>query len=119
MNLPELTKGKIDSFIQKEDLRKKLIAQISKDMEMSGFDFSEQIKDSYQDLLEHLERLITPLFEKSSPKLFSLLYRVDVSEKEIALAGLELPDYTHPQILSHVILKRELKKVLIREYYRS
>ncbi|WP_304235906.1 hypothetical protein [Jiulongibacter sediminis] len=102
-------------------MRKKLIAQISKDMEMSGFDFefSELKRDSYQDLFKHMESLITPLFEKSSPKLFSLLYRIDVSEKEIALAGLELPDYTHPQILSHVILKRELKKVLIREYYRS
>jgi hypothetical protein len=121
MDLPEPSKENIESFFDEGDLRKELMLQISKDFEMSGLvcDIDEKQAISYQKLLKEIESLIRPLFGTNSQRLFAMLYRIDVSEREIALAGLELPDFSHTQILAHLVIKRELKKVLIRKYYKT
>jgi len=90
-------------------------------MESCGLELSlpEAGTLSYDSLLQELNGLIGPLFEGNSQKLFSLLYRIDISEKDLSVAGLELKDYSHSEIISHVIIVRELRKILIREYYNN
>ena len=116
MNLPEL-KPKL--MLQQTDLLEKLVLQLLKDFATAGLDvrFSATTNSSYDWLLGELNALIQPLFESSSSKLYALLYRIDVTDKDIAKAGLDLKDYSHSEIIAHAIILRELKKVLIREYY--
>ncbi len=121
MNLPELQGASLHSLLQQSDLREKLVHQIAKDLESCGLELNlaEARTLTYDSLLHNLDGLVKPLFVGSSQKLFSLLYRIDISEKDLAKAGLELNDYTHSEIISHVIIVRELKKILIREYYTN
>lgn len=119
MNLPELRSDKLKPLLNESELRAKLLLQLAKDLNSSGLNFSltEEQANSYDSLLSELEQLIRPLFESNSQKLYGLLYRIDVSEREIAKAGMELKDFSHSQIIAHAIIFRELKKVLIREHY--
>ncbi|MCP9770959.1 hypothetical protein EGI22_23895 [Lacihabitans sp. LS3-19] len=121
MNLPEIRNANLESFLDKQEIVKALIAQISKDLGMYGIElhFEENAKTTYQILHNELVSKIENLFKNDSSRLFSILYRVDISEKDLALAGIELPDYNHTEIVAHQIIKRELKKVLIRKYYKN
>jgi hypothetical protein len=121
MNLPEIRNTNLESFIDKKEIINALINQISKDLGMYGIElhFEENIKITYQILHNELVSKIEKLFKNDSSRLFSILYRVDISEKDLALAGFELPDYNHTEIVAHQIIKRELKKVLIRKFYKN
>ena len=121
MNLPEIQNNNLESFIDKKEIISALIVQISKDLGMYGIElhFEENIKITYQILHIELVSKIENLFKNDSSRLFSILYRVDISEKDLALAGFELPDYNHTEIVAHQIIKRELKKVLLRKFYKN
>jgi hypothetical protein len=121
MNLPEIRNTNLESFIDKKEIISALIVQISKDLGMYGIElhFEENIKITYQILHSELVSKIENLFKNDSSRLFSILYRVDISEKDLAMAGTDLPDYNHTEIVAHQIIKRELKKVLIRKFYKN
>lgn len=121
MELPEISNTEIATFFNKELIVEDLINQIKKDLGMYGIDFllPENSIISYSELLKSLVRNIEPLFKEDKNRLFSILYRVDISEKDLEFAGKELPDYNQIEIVAHQIIKRELKKVLIRKYYKQ
>lgn len=74
---------------------------------------------TYSGLLQQLSLQINGLLEHDNNRLWSILYQVDLSEKDIAKANVELVNYNHAEILAHLIIIRDLKKVLIRNYYKS
>lgn len=121
MNLPEIRNTNLEIFLDKQEIVKVLIAQISKDLGMYGIElhFEENTKITYQILHNELVSKIENLFKNESSRLFSILYRVDISEKDLAMAGGDLPDYNQTEIVAHQIIKRELKKVLIRKFYKN
>ncbi len=121
MELPEISNREIATFFNKELIVEDLINQIKKDLGMFGIDFllSQDTIITYSELLKSLVSNIEPLFKEDKNRLFSILYRVDISEKDLESAGKELPDYNQIEIVAHQIIKRELKKVLIRKYYKQ
>jgi hypothetical protein len=121
MELSEISNTEIATFLNKELIVEDLINQIKKDLGMYGVDFilPQSSKISYLELLKSLVHNIEPLFKEDKNRLFSILYRVDISEKDLEFAGKELPDYNQIEIVAHQIIKRELKKVLIRKYYKQ
>lgn len=121
MKLPELSNTEIVNFFNKGLIIEDLINQIKKDLGMYGIDFllPQNAIISYSELLKSLVHNIEPLFKEDKNRLFSILYRVDISEKDLESAGKELPDYNQIEIVAHQIIKRELKKVLIRKYYKQ
>ncbi len=100
------------------DLLSQVVAQINKDFQLNGFEveFSGQGETAYQELTEQITPVIEYLIEKQPDRFWNLLYSIDLSENKVkkALFGAE-PDSI--QQLTDLILKRELQKVVIRNFY--
>ena len=95
--------------------------QVRKDFAMFGMEvvFSGNTNFAYEELFEQLKVYIDQLLNDNYEKLMSLLYQIDLSEKELTKKD---PDYqfeTIAEIVTHKILERELKKVLMRTYFKE
>ncbi len=95
--------------------------QVRKDFAMFGMDvnFSGNINFAYTELFSQLNVFIDKLLSEDSEKLMSLLYQIDLSEKELSRKEPNIEFETIPEIITHKILERELKKVLLREYFKE
>jgi hypothetical protein len=112
----------------KEDLKKyqndvvmvhKTALQIIKDFAQFGFEisFPADLNMAYVDLFAQLSPVIRGLLETNMTKLFSLLYCIDLDEKSVKKALDEMEDIPLHEVVSHLLLERELKKVITREFF--
>lgn len=95
--------------------------QVKKDFAMFGMqvDFSGNVNFAYQELFDQLKIHIDDLLNTNYEKLKSLLYQIDLSEKEITNTDSEIHFSSISELITHKILERELKKVLIRTYFKE
>ncbi|MCB2197153.1 MAG: hypothetical protein KQH79_14935 [Bacteroidetes bacterium] len=95
--------------------------QVRKDFAMFGMEvrFSGDVTFAYEELFNQLKVYIEDLLSSDSDKLMSLLYQIDLSEKELAKNDPNVQFETVPELVTHKILERELKKVLIRTYFKE
>lgn len=95
--------------------------QVLKDFAMFGMEvrFSGDVNFAYEELFNQLKVYIENLMSSDSDKLMSLLYQIDLSEKELAKNDPNMQFETVPELVTHKILERELKKVLIRTYFKE
>ncbi|MFO7829346.1 MAG: hypothetical protein R6V23_12035 [Bacteroidales bacterium] len=95
--------------------------QVRKDFAMFGMDvvFSGNVSLAYDELFVQLKVYIEKLLNDNYEKLMSLLYQIDVSQKELVKPEPNQSFETVPEIITHKILERELKKVLIRTYFKE
>ncbi len=121
MNLPNLQNNNIEFFLNKEDIVRETAAQIMKDFGMFGIEitFSGDIENAYHELHDQLINQISVYLDRDYSRLMSVLYQVDITEKEIAKAHQDLPHYNDLEILAHQVIFRDLKKVLFRRYYKN
>lgn len=111
----------IEPFKAQEMVIRQTIAQIKKDFNMFGMDveFPINLKMVYEDLVRYVNYNIDTLLYTNLQKLSSLLYQVDISENEILKAWEEHPEFTKSQVITELLIYRELKKVLFRNYYKE
>ena len=106
----------IEQYFNNSTLIDQTINQIKKDF--IEFDFNIEITDKGENLFDELISEISPvidyLLEKQLEKLMSLIYRIDIDERKIKTAL--NADQPHISI-SELVVKRELQKVVIRNYY--
>jgi hypothetical protein len=121
MNLPEITHQNIAQFLNKETIIHETIAQIQKDFSMYSIEinFERNTETAYEQLMNQLSVEITKLLNNDKSKLQSILYRIDLSERNIQLAKNASQNKEITQVISHEIIVRELKKVLTRNYFKS
>ncbi len=121
MKLPQISNSNLSKFFDKEEIVRETAEQIMKDFGMFGVEitFSGDTLNAYDELLEQLVRQVRSLSTHNQDKLLSVLYQVDITDREITQAQLDLPHYSHLEIISHQIIARELKKVLWRFYFKS
>jgi len=95
--------------------------QVRKDFAMFGMEvnFSGDVNFAYNELFDQLRVYIEDLMSADSEKLMSLLYQIDLSEKDLSKNDPNYQFETIPEIVTHKILERELKKVLIRTYFKE
>ena len=95
--------------------------QVRKDFAMFGMEvnFSGDVNFAYEELFQQLKIYIEDLLSSDSEKLMSLLYQIDLSEKELSKNDPKFQFETVPEIVTHKILERELKKVLISTYFKE
>jgi hypothetical protein len=95
--------------------------QVRKDFAMFGMEvqFSGNVNFAYYELFDQLKVYIDRLLSEDSEKLMSLLYQIDLSEKELSRKDPNVEFETIPEIITHKILERELKKVLLRAYFKE
>jgi hypothetical protein len=121
MNLPDLQNNNIASFLNKAEIIRETADQIMKDFGMFGIEitFSGKVENAYMELHEQLINQISVYLDKDYSRLMAVLYQVDITEREIAKAALELPHYNDLEVLAHQVIFRDLKKVLFRRYYKA
>jgi hypothetical protein len=121
MDLPEIYHSKINELLTTIDLVEETVAQIQKDFALFGITihFSGNIQTAYNEMLEQLSGQIMELIVNDYSRLLSVLYQIDLNDRDIQKAHIELPEYSIPEITAHQIIVRELKKVLTRRYFKS
>jgi hypothetical protein len=115
-NSKELAKYRDDAgIVQKTAL------QVIKDFAQFGFDVSlpGNMNMAYLELFRQLSPKIKSLLDTDMTKLFSLLYYIDLNENTIKKGLKEMADIPFSEVVTHLILERELKKVLTREHFKN
>ena len=136
MNLPEITHQNIAQLLNKEDIINETIAQIQKDFGMYSINiqFDGNTDTAYEQLMDGLTLEVKHLLANDKSKLQSILYRIDLSEKNIKKAfqltlvnnnqspinNSNMSNFDNQQqVIAHEIIVRELKKVLTRNYFKN
>lgn len=121
MNLPSLNRNELIDISAREEVIKATANQIIKDFAEFGLDiqFSGETASFYDELFNQMEGHVSNLITNQYSKFLAFLYRIDISNKEIALYEKELVGQTKSAIMTELIIHREIKKVLYRTYYSS
>lgn len=121
MRLPDLRNtSQLKTELSQTEVVLQTAQQIMKDFALFGLEitFSGNTDDAYIELHKQLVHQIEGLIEHDYNRLLSVLYQVDISNKDIERSERELLDYNHVEVIAHEIIVRDLKKVLIRNYYK-
>ena len=113
--------NELTPYYSRQDLIEKVVTQIKKDFNWFSFEivFTGKRETPYQELFVQVLPLIEELLNNDYAKLLALLYRIDI-EEEMLNRTLKLHNHADTdEIITDLILKRELQKVLIREMYSS
>ena len=113
-----MSKSDIERYQRSIDLLQEVVAQLNKDFQLNGFDveFSGKVESAYQELTDQLVPVIEYMLENQAERFWNLLYSIDLKESKVknVLFG---EDTNSIQLLTDLILKRELQKVVIRFFY--
>jgi len=120
MELPRVNNQNVEALLNREEIVRQTAEQIMKDFGMFGVEitFSGNIDRAYEELHQQLIDQISGLIERNYDLLLSVLYQVDITDREIVRAQSELPHYSHIEIVAHQVIARDLKKVLLRRYFK-
>jgi hypothetical protein len=120
MHLPQINNSNVSGFFTEAEIVRETAEQIMKDFGMFGIEitFSGDTNHAYQELLQQLVIQISVLIERNYDLLLSVLYQVDITDREISKTTMELPHYNQVEIIAHQVIVRDLKKVLLRRYFK-
>ena len=109
----------VNNSIEKNSFLNETVEQLEKDFLMVGvnFDVPKPVL-SYSSLFNFTIHLVDALQAKDSQKILNLLYRIDLSE-EIVKNAMKQTDLSFTEMISEMIVKRELKKVIMYYYYSN
>ena len=121
MDFPQVNNKNVSGHLNRADIVQETAVQIMKDFGMFGVEitFTGDTSRAYDELHHQLIEQITLLIERNYDLLLSVLYQVDITEREIARAEQELPHYNNVEIIAHQVIVRDLKKVLLRRYFKA
>jgi len=88
---------------------------------MFGMDveFTGNTEMAYDEMFGQLTAYVGHMLEIDPHRLSSLLYQVDLGENKILESSTSHPDWSLPEVITELIIHRELKKVLMRNYYKN
>ncbi|HAN17860.1 MAG: hypothetical protein A2X13_05640 [Bacteroidetes bacterium GWC2_33_15] len=116
-----ISKGELERSKREEKFVLLTAQQVKKDFAMFGMqvNFSGNVNFAYNELFDQLKIHIDDLLNSNYEKLKSLLYQIDLNEKELTKTDREMHFSSISELITHKILERELKKVLIRTYFKE
>lgn len=113
-------KFELEKYSHRLDLLNETVEQIKKDFGESGFSihFSGSTETAYSELIEQIIPFIHQLLQSNYSHLLQVLYKIDIPENLFQQA---LKDNAGkaPRKIAELIIKRELQKVVIRNYYKQ
>ena len=119
MDIPSLSE--LNPYYTRTDLLEKVVEQIKKDFNWFSFEitFKGEEDTPYQELYKQILPLIDELLNDDYPKLMAMLYRIDLDEEFLNRKLKESAHADTDEVITDLIIKRELQKVIIREVYSS
>ncbi|MBN1597298.1 MAG: hypothetical protein JW894_03320 [Bacteroidales bacterium] len=119
--MEKLPVGKEDLAKYHDDVEivRKTAKQVIKDFAEFGIDisFPTNLKFAYNQLFDELSPIIQEIIDKDMSRLYSLLYRIDIHESTVRKGTHEMNKLELHDVITHLILERELKKVLTRLHF--
>lgn len=111
----------ISQYFNRLDLIKDTANQIIKDFDMFGMEikFSGNAYNAYEELFDQIEPHMSLLIKNNQSKFMGILYRIDLSDEQIKKAVKENLSEPFSAIITDLIIKRELQKVVIRKQYQK
>ncbi len=117
LRLPTLQESGIQvdqEFLSQKELLRNLVLQIRKDFDSAGIPIKLLLNKRYS--FNEMAFIVSEAFMQSgATAMFNLLYRVDVSEKQLR-EGMPTPGID-PILVAELVIKRELQKVVLRKQY--
>lgn len=115
--LPEkLSAANLQGYINTEEMRAQLVAQIAKDLNLEEFEFDVSSPQFFQELDQRLTEIMQATIHHNAAGLANIIYRVDLHENKTREL-LANPEIEADLALSKAIVEREMKKVVIRNLY--
>jgi len=108
-------------YINRLDLIKDTANQIIKDFDMFGLEikFSGNAYNAYEELFDQIQPHMDKLINSNQQKFLGVLYRIDVSEEQMKKAVQDNLSEPFSYIITDLVIKRELQKVVIRKQYKK
>lgn len=109
-------------YIHKLEFIEQASQQLVKDFNLIGvtLTFSGNGATAYTELYNQLLPIVINLSANDHPKLLQLLYRIDINEQLIAAEiKKEINQLPLENILTRLIIYRELQKVVLRDYFKK
>lgn len=105
--------------ISQEELIEKFKIQLVKDFEMSDvLDYLEPITVfDYESIHHHITKALKSIDAKDFSKYQHLLYRIDISEKQLHTELKAQTNVERYPILADLIIKRILQKIILKIQY--
>ncbi len=109
----------LEPFKFEHRIIQQVVAQIKKDFDDIVIDLElNAVETPYQQLKAYLKPIIEYLLDERPERLFTLFYRIDISEQTVkSLMG--NADIDLAEEYTELILNRELQKVIIRNFYSA
>jgi hypothetical protein len=101
-------------FLSQKEILRNLILQIRKDFDSAGIPIKLLLNKRYS-FIEMAQIVSDAFMQSGATAMFNLLYRVDVSEKQLR-EGMPTPGID-PILVAELVIKRELQKVVLRKQY--
>ncbi len=119
--LPQLNSQALRQACGREDLIRKAAAQIIKDFAEFGFEvsFSGDVEGFYEEVFKQMKVHVVQIMGEHYSQFLNFLYRIDVTEAQVAVYQREMGDVAYEEALTELIIHREMKKVMIREYFKA
>ncbi|MCF8307393.1 MAG: hypothetical protein K9I68_00130 [Bacteroidales bacterium] len=110
----------LEPYKQQAEIVEKTAHQVIKDFNTFGIQifFSGFSEWAYDELFDQLEQNISEMLSSYPEKLWALLYHIDVDKNRIDRESLNYSDWSYAEVITELILYRELKKVVTREYIK-
>lgn len=109
----------VEPYRHDKEVLKQTIHQLQKDFALADVALDEYKPSAYENILEKILPYIRYLSENKKEKFLALIYRIDVSEQQIRNALKKDPSVSFEEIVSELIIKRTLQKVVLRKLYAS
>lgn len=106
----------IDKYRYDLEIIRLTAEQVIKDFGMHGFEitFSGNEFTAWDEMLHQVEPILAGLYKNNKSAFQALLYRVDLSEKDLRQL---MKERDFSASVAEAVIRREFKKVLIRKYY--
>jgi hypothetical protein len=111
----------IELYKTKTEVIRQTVEQIIKDFTMFGMEveFTGNTDMAYDEMFMQLAVHVSRLLEIDPHRLSALLYQVDLGENKVMESSTLHPEWSLPEVITELVIHRELKKVLIRNYYKN
>lgn len=107
------------SGLSAAELRERFKTQLLKDFEMCNLlNYLSPLQDlSYDSIHENVKQALDKIMRTGGSQYEQLLYRIDISEKQLNKALIGKEDKSESDVIADVIIKRILQKVILKVIY--
>jgi hypothetical protein len=95
--------------------------RVIQDFDLMGYavTFSGNEQSAYQELTAQLVPLLEELVSKDRIKLMRILHKIDISEQHLEKTRSRFPQARLSEVIAHLVVEREMQKVITRRLYSS